>query len=170
MVSTLRYHQRWGSDKDEVEQEAGASYDLTAATTLLSSDPEYTRHQVNANYRVRKGHNSLELVALAGKISGLAPLFDRFVLGNASTLRGWSKFALDPLGGSHVVHGSINYAYRKFQAFYDIGAIWDRPQQRQQKQSAGRRVQGEPMPIGGGISFPGGSCGPCVLCGYEFLK
>ncbi len=123
-VSTLRYHQRWGSDQDEVVQEALADYDLTAATKMLASDPLYTRNMINANYRVRRRHNSLELVFAAGKITGIAPLFDRFVLGNASTLRGWSKFALDPLGGSRMVHSSINYAYRKFQAFYDAGAIW----------------------------------------------
>ncbi len=168
VVSTLRYHQRWGSDKDEVEQEAGASYDLTAATTLLASDPEYTRQQVNAKYRVRKGHNSVELVALAGKISGLAPLFDRFVLGNASTLRGWSKFALDPLGGSHVVHGSINYAYRKFQAFYDVGAIWDRPQQRQQKQSAGIGFKANRCQLAVAFPFQTGHADPVFYAGMNF--
>jgi hypothetical protein len=168
VVSTLRYHQRWGSDKDEVEQEAGASYDLTDATKLLSSDPEYARQTVNANYRVRKGHNSLEFVALAGKISGLAPLFDRFVLGNASTLRGWSKFALDPLGGSHVVHGSINYAYRKFQAFYDIGAIWDRSQQRERKQSAGVGFKANRCQLAVAFPFQTGHPDPVFYAGMNF--
>ena len=168
VVSTLRYHQRWGSDKDESEQEAGASYDLTVATKLLSSDPEYTRHTVNANYRTRRGHNSLELVALAGKISGLAPLFDRFVLGNASTLRGWSKFALDPLGGSRVVHGSINYAYRKFQAFYDIGAIWDRPQQRERKQSAGVGFKANRCQLAVAFPFMSGHVDPVFYAGMNF--
>jgi len=168
VVTTLRYHQRWGSESDEVEQEAGASYDLTAATRLLSSDPEYTRHTVNANYKVRKGRNSLELVALAGKISGLAPLFDRFVLGNASTLRGWSKFALDPLGGSRVVHGSLNYAYRKFQAFYDIGAIWDRPQQRQTKQSAGVGIKVNRCQLAVAFPFKSGPIDPVFYAGMNF--
>jgi hypothetical protein len=168
VVTTLRYHQRWGSEQDEVEQEAGASYDLTAATTLLSSDPTYTRHEINAKYRVRKGHNSLEIVALAGKISGLAPLFDRFVLGNASTLRGWSKYALDPLGGSRVVHGSINYAFRKFQAFYDAGAIWDRPQQRELKQSAGVGLKAHRCQLAVAFPFKSGAVEPVFYAGMNF--
>lgn len=167
VVTTLRYHQRWGSDKDEVEQEAAASYDLTAATTLLSSDPEYTRHTVNANYRMRRRRNSLEVMFLAGKISGIAPLFDRFVLGNASTLRGWSKFALDPLGGSRVVHSSVNYAYRKFQAFYDVGAIWDHPQQREAKQSAGVGLKAKGCQLA--VAFPfTGHAEPVFYAGMNF--
>lgn len=54
-------------------------------------------------------------------------LFERFVLGNSSTLRGWNKFDLDPLGGNRMVHNSVEYRYGVFQAFYDSGAIWDRP-------------------------------------------
>jgi hypothetical protein len=168
VVSTLRYHQRWGSDKDEEEQEADATYDFATATRLLDSDPSYTKHVVNANYRFRKGHNSLEFVALAGKIAGLAPLFDRFVLGNASTLRGWSKFALDPLGGSHVLHGSINYAYRKFQAFYDIGAIWDRPQQRERKQSAGVGFKANRCQLAVAFPFKTGPVDPVFYAGMNF--
>jgi hypothetical protein len=45
-------------------------------------------------------------------------------------------------GGSHVIHGSIDYRYRIFQIFYDTGAIWDRPQDREQKQSIGVGVKG----------------------------
>jgi hypothetical protein len=136
VVSTLRYHQRWGSDPSE-DEEANASYNLTSATHVLASDPAYTRQTVNATYKIRRGRSTFDLAFLAGKITGVAPLFDRYVLGNASTLRGWNKYVLDPLGGSHVIHGSVNYAYRWFQAFYDTGAIWDRADQRSQKHSAG---------------------------------
>jgi outer membrane protein assembly factor BamA len=61
----------------------------------------------------------------AGVLTGSAPLFDRFVLGNSSTLRGWNKFDLDPLGGNRMVHNSVEYRYGCFEAFYDAGAIWD---------------------------------------------
>ncbi len=151
VVSTLRYHQRWGSDPAE-DEEANASYNVTAATHTLDSDPAYTRQTVNANYRVRRGRNTLDVAFLAGKIAGIAPLFDRFVLGNASTLRGWNKYVLDPLGGSHVVHGSINYAYRWLQAFYDTGAIWDRADQRSQKHSAGIGFKAERFQLA--VAFP----------------
>jgi hypothetical protein len=167
VVSTLRYHQRWGSE-EEVQQEALASYDLTAATKMLASDPLYTRNMMNATYRVKRRHNSLEFLFLAGKITGVAPLFDRFVLGNASTLRGWSKFALDPLGGSRVVHGSINYVYRKFQAFYDAGAIWDRPQDREAKQSAGVGLKANRCQLAVAFPFRSGHVDPVFYAGMNF--
>ncbi len=62
----------------------------------------------------------------AGYISGRAPLFERFALGNSSTLRGWNMYDLDPLGGNRMVHNSAEYRYGIFQAFYDSGAVWDR--------------------------------------------
>ena len=58
-------------------------------------------------------------------ITGRAPLFERFVLGNSTTLRGWNKYELDPLGGNRMVHNSVEYRYGVFQVFYDSGAIWD---------------------------------------------
>ena len=73
----------------------------------------------------------------ACRITGRAPLFERFVLGNGGTLRGWNKFDLDPLGGDRMVHGSAGYSFHGIQAFYDTGAIWDRKTDIEQKQSAG---------------------------------
>ena len=137
VVSTLRYHQRWGSAKDRGEHDLRASYSVRAGTRFLESDPVFARHETVARYRFRRGHQDLSIGFLAGKISGLAPLFERFVLGNAETLRGWNKFDLDPLGASHIAHGSIDYIYRGFLVFYDTGAVWDRPNQREQKQSLG---------------------------------
>ena len=46
-------------------------------------DPAFTRHQAEARYRLRRGHQDLSVGFLAGTISGRAPLFERFVLGNA---------------------------------------------------------------------------------------
>jgi Omp85 superfamily domain len=145
VVTTLRYHQRWGSDAkadtDEWRQEADGNYSLESATHVFNSDPTYTRQSIQAHYKVRHGHNRVDLAFLAGRITGLAPLFDRFILGTASTLRGWNKFDLDPVGGSKVVHGSLEYGYHWFEVFYDTGAIWDRPQDREQKQSLGAGVK-----------------------------
>jgi outer membrane protein assembly factor BamA len=62
----------------------------------------------------------------AGMIAGQAPVFERFVLGNASTLRGWNKFDLDPAGGDRMVHNTVEYRYGAFQIFYDSGSVWDR--------------------------------------------
>jgi hypothetical protein len=137
VVTTLRYHQRWGSDGGEPQQDLRASYSLRAATHVLESDPVFVRQSGEAHYRYRRGHSQLDLGFLAGRIAGFAPLFERFVLGNSRLLRGWNKFDLAPAGGSHVAHGSIDYSYRGFLVFYDTGAVWDRPEQREQKQSLG---------------------------------
>jgi len=137
VVTTLRYHQRWGSDQQDQEQDATATYGLQAATRALGADQVYTRHEARAHYRFRRGKESIELGFLAGRIDGTAPLWERFALGNSTTLRGWNKFELDPLGGSRMMHGSVDFRFDRVQVFYDTGAVWDAGQNREQKQSVG---------------------------------
>jgi outer membrane protein assembly factor BamA len=75
--------------------------------------------------------------ATGGIISGRAPLYERFYLGNSSTLRGWNKYDLDPVGGNRMVHNSVEYRYGVFQIFYDSGAVWDRTETANVKHSVG---------------------------------
>ncbi|HEY2844836.1 MAG TPA: BamA/TamA family outer membrane protein [Bryobacteraceae bacterium] len=168
VVSTLRYHQRWGSAGDRGEHDLRASYTLRAGTHFLESDPVFARHQTQVRYRLRHDHQELSIGFLAGVISGTAPLFERFVLGNAETLRGWNKFDLDPLGASHVVHGSIDYLYRDFLVFYDTGAVWDRPDQREQKQSLGLGCKKGGFQLA--VAFPvrTGTVSPVFYAGMNF--
>jgi outer membrane protein assembly factor BamA len=70
-------------------------------------------------------HQTIEFALVAGLIFGRAPLFERFVLGDDTTLRGWDKYDIDPLGGNRMVHGSVTYGYRIVRVFYDTGAVWD---------------------------------------------
>ncbi len=173
VVTTLRYHPRWGSADDPKRPDApgnevDAAYSLEVATRLFDSDPVYSRHFLSAHYRWRRRHNFLEIGFLAGKIAGLAPLFDRFVLGNSATLRGWNKFDLDPLGGSHVVHGSIDYRYRLLQVFYDTGAIWDRPQEREQRQSLGVGCKKDGFQLALALPLRAGHPEPVFLAGMNF--
>jgi outer membrane protein assembly factor BamA len=169
VVSTLRYHQRWGSARsDQGEHDIRASYTLRVGTHFLESDPVFSRHQTQARYRFRRGHQEVAVGFLAGSISGQAPLFERFVLGNAETLRGWNKFDLDPLGASHVAHGSIDYAYRGLLVFYDTGAAWDRPDQREQKQSLGLGCKKGGFQLA--VAFPvrTGAVNPVFYAGMNF--
>ena len=55
VVSTLRYHQRWGSAGDEGEHDIRASYSVRAGTHFLESDPVFARHEATARYRFRPG-------------------------------------------------------------------------------------------------------------------
>ena len=44
-------------------------------------------------------------------------------LGNSSTLRGWNKYELDPLGGNRMVHNSVEYRYGVFQVSMTRGGM-----------------------------------------------
>jgi hypothetical protein len=166
VVSTLRYHQRWGSATDIQEQELDASYSLDAGTRLFSSDTDFTRHTVRASYKARRDRSRVDVAFLAGDIQGQAPLFDRFMLGNASLLRGWNRFDLDPAGGSHVIYGSVEYTYRVYQVFYDTGAVWDTAQEREQRQSVGVGFKKEGFQLA--VALHSGHCIPIFFAGMNF--
>ncbi len=136
VINTLRYHRRW-IDSDATTQELDAGYNLRAATKILGTDLPYTRHAVNVRYALMHGHQSVEIVLVAGLLDGRAPLFERFVLGDSATLRGWNKYDIDPLGGNRMVHGSVTYGYRIIRVFYDTGAVWEQGTSAEAKHSAG---------------------------------
>src|SRR5437016_2507516 len=123
MVNTLRYH-RLLEDSDTQRQVLDAGYSLRAATTLLSSDFGYARHRWNLGYTFSRDKQTVLVSFIGGVIAGRAPLYERYVLGNSSTLRGWNRFDIDPLGGNRMAHGSVEYRYHYFQVFYDAGAVW----------------------------------------------
>ena len=141
---------------------------MQAGTHFLESDPVFARHQAEARYLFRRGHQDLLVGFLAGAISGLAPLYERFVLGNAETLRGWNKFDLDPLGASHMAHGSIDYIYRGFLVFYDTGAVWDRPEEREQKQSLGLGCRKSGFQLAVAFPVKSGTVNPVFYAGMNF--
>jgi surface antigen Omp85-like protein len=168
VVTTLRYHRRWGSARDLEQQELSGAYSLSAATGVLGTDAVFTRHFARARYFVRRHRHRVELAFLAGGLHGNAPLYERFVLGNSTTLRGWDKFALDPLGGSRVVHGSIDYQYGFLHVFYDTGAVWDRSQDREQKQSAGAGFKVEGFQLAVAFPIRAGHAEPVFYAGLNF--
>lgn len=168
VVSTLRYHRRWGSEHDVESQEVNGSYAIASGTDLLGTDRDFTRHTAKARYKYRHGRNAVETSFLAGRITGDAPLYERFELGDSMMLRGWNKFDLDPFGGSHVIYGSVDYSYRVFQVFYDTGAIWDFAAQREQRQSVGVGFKKEGFQLA--VAFPllAGRMDPVFYAGMNF--
>jgi len=136
VVNTLRYHRRW-VDSDSTNQELDAGYNLRAATNFLGSSLGYTRHAFHVRYALIHDRQFVELALIAGLIYGRAPLFERYVLGDSTTLRGWSKYDIDPLGGNRMVHGSVTYGYRVVRVFYDTGAVWDQGKTPEDRQSVG---------------------------------
>ncbi|HYK91658.1 MAG TPA: BamA/TamA family outer membrane protein [Acidobacteriota bacterium] len=108
-----------------VRQRLKAAYGLRTATRVLDSDFVYTRHLFTADYTISKGKNLFGAHFRGGLVTGQAPLFERFSMGDSFTLRGWDKFDVAPVGGARAAHGSLEYRYRPFQIFYDVGTVWD---------------------------------------------
>jgi len=102
-------------------------YGLRVATRELGSDYVYCRHNVSLRYEWRSGRHLVVERLIGGAITGQAPLFERFVLGNSSTLQGWNHYAIDPLGGNRMAHASVSYGYQLPQGtpeiFYDTGIV-----------------------------------------------
>jgi len=141
VINTLRYRERWG-DSDSSRQELEAGYNLRAATKLLGTDLVFSRHLWNARYLYVRERQSVEVTLSAGVIYGRAPIEERFVLGTSTTLRGWNKYELDPLGGNRMAYGSVTYGYRKLRIFYDTGSVWDQGKSPEARQSVGVGVAG----------------------------
>lgn len=139
-VTTLRYHRRM-EGAGGLQQQLDAGYNLRAATKVLSSDFVYARHKWEVRYTLSRGRHVIIDDAIFGLISGRAPLFERYVLGTSSTLRGWNKFDIDPLGGDRMAHNTLEYRYRMFEVFYDTGAVWTRGQPVIARHSVGAGVR-----------------------------
>jgi hypothetical protein len=166
LITGLQYNRRW--DDADYQQDLEAAYDLRAATRMLGSDFVYGRHHWNLRYVLTHGKHSITENLTAGMLTGRAPLFERFVLGNSTTLRGWNKFEINPLGGNRMVHNSVEYRYGAFQVFYDAGAIWDSGQPSVVRHSIGTGLrQG---PLFAAVAFPvrEGRADPIFMVGMNY--
>jgi outer membrane protein assembly factor BamA len=119
---------------------------------MLGSDYVYLRHHWMLRYALRHGKHLVTDRLIAGMLIGRAPLYERYVLGNSTTLRGWDKYEIDPLGGNRVIHNSVEYRYGWFEGFYDAGAIWDSGQPITVRHSTGVGVHQGPVFLA--IAFP----------------
>jgi hypothetical protein len=167
VVNTLRYH-RTLEDSYIQKQVLDAGYSLRAATNLLGSDFAYARHRWNLAYTFTRGRNTLLVTFVGGFIAGRAPLFERYVLGNSSTLRGWNRYDIDPTGGSRVAHGSVEYRYRYFQVFYDAGAVWDRKQDPAPRNSVGVGLRKDGFSLAVAFPLKDGRVDPVFIAGMNF--
>jgi outer membrane protein assembly factor BamA len=166
-ITSLRYERRiegWGADQHELE----AGYSLRAATRMLNSDFSYARHRWSVRYAITRGRQSLTDEAVAGLITGRAPLFERYVLGTSSMLRGWNKYDLDPLGGSRVAYNSLDYRYGMFDVFYDTGAIWDPGQDAVARHSLGVGLRKNAFMVAMAFPVKGGRMSPTFMVGMNY--
>jgi outer membrane protein assembly factor BamA len=145
-----------------------ASYGVRAGTGVLASDAVFTRQFTDASYTVKHGHQTVKVSFLGGRIAGAPPMFERFLLGNAETLRGWNKFDLNPAGATRAVHGSVDYIWRHFLLFYDTGSAWNYGEDPEQRQSLGIGLNGGGFEFGVGFPIRTGKANPVVYVGMKF--
>jgi outer membrane translocation and assembly module TamA len=166
LITTLRYHRRL--DDSEYQQDLDADYNLRAAARILASDFIYTRHHWGLRYALTHGKHRLSDNFMAGVVAGRAPLFERYVLGNSTSLRGWNKYEIDPVGGNRMAHNSVEYRYGCFQVFYDSGAVWDSGQPVTVRHSVGTGLRQGPLFVA--IAFPlrEGRMDPIFMLGMNY--
>ncbi len=166
-VGTLRFHRRW-TGRDASQQELDLANSLRAAPAAFSPDFAFTREEFTGRYSWRRDRHSVEANVVAGAISGNAPILDRFVLGTSAMLRGWDKFALDPLGGNRVAAASFTYGYRALRVFYDTGAIWSRGIDPEPRQSAGAGFEKDRLLLALAFPLRQGRIDPMLIVGTSF--
>jgi hypothetical protein len=167
VVNTLRYRRRW--EPWGATHDIDAGYNFRVATRSLDSDFTYVRHQTDVRYLYDGGPQELILRFQAGALNGRAPIFERFVLGNTRTLRGWNKFDLAPLGSDRIVAGSVEYRWHEILVFYDTGSAWDRGQTIKVRHSAGigiADVEGFFMALAFPIRM--GRAAPVFMVGFNY--
>ena len=139
-IGGLAYTQRWDLDSAS-KQAVDAGYEIRSSG--LDSDLSYRRHFGHAGYRYDNGHNTVIANVFLGRITGQAPLFERFSLGDTSTLRGWNKFDIAPAGGDHVFHQSLEYRFHNVGLFLDAGSVWDTGTDKRIRTSTGFGILGD---------------------------
>jgi outer membrane protein assembly factor BamA len=110
---------------------------VRAGTRELESDLTYTRYLGQGRYGYDLGRHHVHASGMAGGITGHAPLFERFTLGDSAMLVGWDKYDIAPAGGDRVAYSSIEYRYTGLALFLDVGSVWDANTERRVRVSAG---------------------------------
>ncbi len=124
VVASIEYDRRW-KDGSNGNHHAEGSFGVHAGSRELESDLTYTRYFGQGSYRFDFGHHHLQATGMAGGITGHAPIFERFTLGDSTTLRGWDKYDIAPAGGDRMAYSSIEYRYTGLALFLDIGSVWN---------------------------------------------
>lgn len=149
-VASLDFDKRW-RDGDDAKHRVVGSFGIRAGSSELESDLSYKRYLGEGTYRFDFGRHHVQATGMAGGITGNAPLFERFTLGDSRTLRGWDKYEIAPLGGDRVIYSSFEYRYTGLALFLDVGSVWDANTERKVRVSAGFGFHGGPAFLTVGI-------------------
>jgi hypothetical protein len=174
-IGTLRYRKHL-VDSAANHHDVDAGYSLRAATSHLDSDFIYTRHHGRLQYGIGRGDETLVVAFQGGTITGRAPLFERFSLGNTATLRGWNKYDVAAAGGKRMAHGTLEYRHSMHDevglaVFYDTGAVWDPVEPARARHAAGiglRGGNGDGFFLYVGFPIRSGRAAPIFMIGANF--
>jgi hypothetical protein len=150
-VGSLDYHLRW-DDASDATHTINANFGVRAGSRELDSDLAYTRYFGEGSYRYDAGRHHVQAAGMAGGVTGRAPLFERFALGDSMTLRGWDKYDIAPAGGNRMVYSSLEYRYTGLALFLDVGSVWDANAERHVRVSTGFGFHGGPAFLA--VGFP----------------
>jgi len=171
-AATLDVHYGRKLDEGTIQQRIEGRYSLRVATRAFGSTYAYARHMISFKYEAKSGRRVASDEFIAGAITGQAPFFERFVLGSSSTLRGWDRYELDPLGGTRVVHNESTYGYkigeRTIEAFYDVGAVWQPGWQTPFRQSVGVGYKQGVFVVATGFPIHNGHITPMFMAGMNY--
>jgi hypothetical protein len=135
-IAAIDYDRRW-KDTSDATHRVEAGFGVRGGSRELESDLAYTRYLGHGTYRYDFGRHHVQATGMAGGITGHAPLFERFTLGDSMTLRGWDKYDIAPAGGDRVFYSSIEYRYTGLSLFLDVGSVWDAERERHVRVSTG---------------------------------
>jgi hypothetical protein len=144
-VGSIDYSRKLESRDEDQTHTIDARFLVRGGSRALESDLVYTRYLGQGSYRFDLGRHHVLATGMAGKITGDAPLFERFSLGDSVTLRGWDKYDIAPAGGSRMFHGSVEYRYSVLSVFLDVGSVWDAPADNKVRVSTGIGFHGGPQ-------------------------
>ncbi len=165
-LASARFHYRIEDAANQQDFDSG--YDLRSGARVMASDFSYNRHRVEFRYTWTRGRQVVIDDLTGGAILGKAPLYERFSAGNSTTLRGWNKYELDPLGGNRIVHNSVEYRYGVFQAFFDSGAIWNGGETVIERNSLGAGIREGPFSVAVAIPLKEGHIEPVLMIGMNY--
>jgi hypothetical protein len=135
-VASLEYDRGWGATSNGSHR-VEAAFGIRAGSHELESDLSYRKYLGRGVYRFGLGRHQVQVTGMAGGITGDAPIFERFTLGDSRTLRGWNKYDIAPVGGDRLIYSSLEYRYRGLALFLDSGSVWDAEAERRVRVSTG---------------------------------
>jgi outer membrane protein assembly factor BamA len=136
-AASLDYDRAWKNGDSDLAHSTAGGFFVRIGTRQLESDHVYQRYLGQGAYRLAFGRHHIQVAGMAGRINGQAPMFERFTLGDSTTLRGWDKYAIAPAGGDRVAYSSVEYRYTGLALFLDTGSVWNANTERRVRVSTG---------------------------------